>query len=397
MASKTERATTNVQGKDLDVVADNGKLEKIFTVPEFKYSYTNYPMHPLTQKYTDEAHAWYSSYGIESQISAEQWNKIVNENIPHICGFVFSDRDSEEMLYLCKYILYFFVLDFFMDEGESSSEPDQCCEIVLESTLILLWPNPEHKRLLDHLEPLYDAITTEESRSLVSKFHAELLHAKNKTKSLMDVELTPLSSALRDLWAQYRKIVPAEFVLREAEVLQDYIMGCLHDVHSKKKKTLPTNINDYIVLRRDSVGLLPLVVCSDLTVAKRGLPHIPNALYYGPEMQNLLMAIGDVVAWHNDIYSFRKEVIQLDCQPNLVRLLFKLHNCASYTEAAHIALKLVQDRIVEMEIYYEQVKAIASTEFHPAIDIWITTIRKWVSGTHQWHLQTSRYMLATPV
>ncbi|KAH9546252.1 hypothetical protein CY35_12G085000 [Sphagnum magellanicum] len=34
---------------------------------------------------------------------------------------------------------------------------------------------------------------------------------------------------------------------------------------------------------------------------------LPNILYYNSPMQHLFQATGDVICWHNDIYSFQKD------------------------------------------------------------------------------------------
>ncbi|KAG6544249.1 hypothetical protein Mapa_014252 [Marchantia paleacea] len=131
-------------------------------------------------------------------------------------------------------------------------------------------------------------------------------------------------------------------------------------------------------------------------VMSRKMDHgalIPNNIFYGPHMQSLLAAITDVISWHNDIYSFYKEVILTGEKLNLLAILCAYYNCSSYTEAGVIAVKLVQDSITEMELAYEKLKAAASIEYHPAIDIYMDLIRKILPGVHEWYFLSKRYYI----
>ncbi|KAL3694181.1 hypothetical protein R1sor_007832 [Riccia sorocarpa] len=201
-----------------------------------------------------------------------------------------------------------------MDECEFKDSPDKACATVLGVTLALLWSNPVNERLLEHLKPPFDYITTDESRALVKAFHEDLLHARNGTKNLMDVEITAFASAFREVWMEYCEAVPTEFLMRQAYPNQDFLMGCI------------TKANNLLgVRRRRWKSMSPfaggLHICSDLFISRMQVPHIPNSLFYGSEMQRLLLANNDAVAWHNDIFSAYKKVIVSEDDHNLVSAL----------------------------------------------------------------------------
>lgn len=39
---------------------------------------------------------------------------------------------------------------------------------------------------------------------------------------------------------------------------------------------------------------------------KSPISHLPDSLFYGEDMQNMLAACTDIVHWHNDIFGFQK-------------------------------------------------------------------------------------------
>ncbi|KAG6544415.1 hypothetical protein Mapa_014249 [Marchantia paleacea] len=153
-----------------------------------------------------------------------------------------------------------------------------------------------------------------------------------------------------------------------------------------KEITIP----DYITLRRSTGCVLPFLVCTDLIIEHRRqkspISHLPDSLFYGEDMQNLLAASADCIGWHNDALSFQKEILRDGDVHNLVLIVSQQYNCHSYTQAGELVLELLHDRISEMELAYEELKSVASPEFHPAIDRYMKTCRDWIPGTHEWHM-----------
>ncbi|KAL3694960.1 hypothetical protein R1sor_008611 [Riccia sorocarpa] len=206
--------------------------------------------------------------------------------------------------------------------------------------------------------------------------------------------MTAFASAFREVWMEYCEAVPAEFLMRQAYPIQDYLMGCIIAANNRNAGYQMKKVEEYVALRRSTSCGAPFVICSDLFISRMQVPHIPNSLFYDSEMQRLLLANTDAVSWHNDIFSAYKEVIIAEDDHNLVKVLYEELNCSSYTEAGRIALQMVEDRIVDMECASEQLKALAPLICQPAIERYIASCRDWVSGTNQFHITSTRYKIA---
>ncbi|BBN06507.1 protein MpMTPSL18 [Marchantia polymorpha subsp. ruderalis] len=313
-------------------------LQNVYRIPNFQHRYPKAQQNPLTPEYTDIANDWLASFGVDKE---------------------------------------------------------------LDMSLVLLWNDPENKRLLERLNSILDRLmATEASRKRLQlhTFHADMVHARNKSKSLLDVKMGAFASALRDMWLEYIEAVPAEFASREAELLLDYLSACLWEQQNRKTREEIT-IPDFITLRRSTVCVMPLFVCTDLIIEhkrrKFAISHLPNSIFYGENMQNLLAASADCIAWHNDAFSFQKEIFRDGDVHNLVQIVSQQYICHSHTQAGALVIEILHDRIAEMELAYEKLKSEASPEFHPAIDRYMKTCRDWIPGTHEFHTTTLRYKISS--
>ncbi|OAE18662.1 hypothetical protein AXG93_3810s1330 [Marchantia polymorpha subsp. ruderalis] len=81
---------------------------------------------------------------------------------------------------------------------------------------------------------------------------------------ILEVKMGAFMSGVRELWLEYIKDMPAECTSRQAEVFVDRIIE-----HKRANR-------------------------------------LPDSLFYGEDMQNLLAACSDIVCWHNDIFSFQR-------------------------------------------------------------------------------------------
>ncbi|KAL3694961.1 hypothetical protein R1sor_008612 [Riccia sorocarpa] len=368
-------------------------MEKKFEVPHFDCPYPNRSRHLLCDQSSDLAHKYLASHGVDKELGPDLWSALVSAKTPELMAFIFLDTEDRDFLWVAKFVSIIYAIDTKMDECEFQDSPDKACSTVLGVTLALLWYNPLDERLLEGLKPLLDCITTDESRALVKAFHEDLLHAENGTKSLMDVEMTAFASAFREVWMEYCEAVPAEFLTRQAYPIQEFLVGCIIKANNRKAGYQTKKVEEYVALRRWTSCCPPFIICSDLFISRMQVPHIPNSLFYGPEMQELLLANNDAVSWHNDLFSAYKEVIVAEDDHNLVYALCEELNCASYTEAGKIALQMVQDRIADMECACEQLKALAPPACQPAIECYIASSRDWISGTNQFHMNSARYKM----
>ncbi|KAG6550353.1 hypothetical protein Mapa_008316 [Marchantia paleacea] len=372
--------------------------ENVYRIPDFQHRYPKAQLNPFTAEYMDITNDWLVSLGLDKDLGPS----FLASKTPELMGYVFyDDIEPRDFLWLCKLVALIFAVDTKLDETDWADGIELSCDTILDINLVLLWNDPENKRLLERLKSILDRLmATEASRARLQlhTFHADIVHARNKSKSLLDVKMGAFASGLRDLWVEYIEAVPAEFASRQAEALQEYLSACLWEQNNRKTGKEIT-IPDYITLRRSSGCALPFLVCTDLIIEHRRqkspISHLPDSLFYGEDMQNLLAASVDYVVWHNDAVNFHKEILRDGDVHNLVHIVSQQYNCHSYTQAGELVLELLHDRIAEMELAYEELKSVASPEFHPAIDRYMKTCRDWIPGTHEWHMTTLRYDLST--
>ncbi|BBN04493.1 protein MpMTPSL27 [Marchantia polymorpha subsp. ruderalis] len=63
---------------------------------------------------------------------------------------------------------------------------------------------------------------------------------------------------------------------------------------------------DYLTLRRGAGCVPAFLVFVDRIIEHKRANRLPDSLFYGEDMQNLLAACSDIVCWHNDIFSFQR-------------------------------------------------------------------------------------------
>nr|A0A1L5YKS7.1 RecName: Full=Alpha-gurjunene synthase; AltName: Full=5-hydroxy-alpha-gurjunene synthase; AltName: Full=Microbial terpene synthase-like 4; Short=MpMTPSL4; AltName: Full=Sesquiterpene synthase [Marchantia polymorpha]APP91789.1 terpene synthase-like protein [Marchantia polymorpha] len=374
-------------------------VENDFRAPYIQLPYPQARLNPKTTECMNITFDWLSSMGIDKQVDPSVWQAFVASRLSDIVGYSCNeDIEPEDFLWLCKFTTWLFIFDSMMDDGHWAENICMSSHAILEMNLILMWNDPENERLLECSKSILDlvmAIDASGSRLQLDKFHADMVDARKKSKSLLDVKMGVFTSAFRDCWMEYVEDVPAEYTTRIAQTFQRYISSCLWEEKNRKEQAECMNVADYVTLRRFSGCVEPYFVYVDRIIEhkrrKSPISHIPNTLFYGEHMQNMLAAATDVICWHNDIFSFPKETIREGDKHNLVYTVFQQYNCHSCTQAGELIVELLHDRIAEMEFAYEKLRSAAAPEFHPAIDVYIKNCRDWISGSHEFHMNSSRY------
>ncbi|BBN07612.1 protein MpMTPSL24 [Marchantia polymorpha subsp. ruderalis] len=368
-----------------------------YTVSDFQHRYPKARLNPLAAQCHDISNGWIVSFGIDKELDPSVWQSCMAAKFCELMGYIYDDIEPKDFLWLCKFTTCLFAFDSKLDDGEWADRIDWSSDVILDMNLVLLWNDPDNERLLKGLKFILDTLMEIEAsrkRAQLHTIHADLVHARNKFKSLLDVNLGAFMSGFRELWLEYIEDLPAECITRQAEAYQQYITGCLSEQVGRIKGT-KTSVADFISLRRLTGGLLPYLVFSDRIIEhkrrKSPISHLPDSLLYGEDMQNMLAACTDIIGWHNDIFGFQKERLNNDHKNTLVYLVFHEYDCQSYTQAGELVLELLHDRIAEMELAYERLRSAAAPEFYPAIDLYMKNCRGWIPGTHQYHMISSRY------
>nr|APP91790.1 terpene synthase-like protein [Marchantia polymorpha] len=374
-----------------------GSSENDYKVPDFQHRYPKARLNPLAAQCHDISNDWIVSFGIDKELGPSMWQSCMAAKFSECMGYVYDDIEPEDFLWLCKYNSCLFSFDSKLDDAQWAHRIDWSCDVILDMNLVLLWTDPDNERLLEGLKFILDTLMEIEAsrkRAQLHTIHADLVHARNKSKSLLDVNLGAFISGFRELWLEYIEDLPVECISRQAVTFQHYITGCLSEQVGRIKGTI-TSVSDYISVRRLAGGVMPFLVFSDRIIEhkrrKSPISHLPDSLFYGEDMQNMLAACTDIICWHNDIFGFQKERLNNDQKNTLVYHVFHEYNCQSYTQAGELVLELLHDRIAEMELAYERLRSAADPEFHPAIDLFMKTCRDWIPGSHEYHITSSRY------
>jgi hypothetical protein len=112
-------------------------------------------------------------------------------------------------------------------------------------------------------------------------------------------------------------------------------------------------------------------------------------------MQHLLQATGDILCWHNDIYSFQKELVNGELY-NLVIIMGKKEGI-SYNKAAELVNQMVVDKLEEVLRVIANLRGLTQSNNEittlqvDAIERYITGCTSFISSSHEFHSQSSRF------
>ncbi|KAL2629247.1 hypothetical protein R1flu_013933 [Riccia fluitans] len=360
-----------------------------YDIPEFVPPYEMAEIHPLTAEFTEETNRWLTHFQVDVQVGPKVWQKFLEEKISYLAGYVYAETEAKEFLWCCKYMSLILLLDFILDEPGRGDDVDDDLEklenLILELNKVLMWFFSEDPHLRQQLKPLFSSFSASRQDAAISAFSKTLAHAFSSSNiGLMALRMQPIASAFRSIWLEYCEYLPYECNLRMARYIQNYLLGCIRETKNRKLQVFPSTLVEYIPLRRQSVGMEPLIVVTDLFIKSRHWVEIPNWVFYGPHMQRLLRALCDVVAWYNDVYSFPKEVLKQGDPHNLVFIISQEHDC-SYMEAAIHAMEMIQNRMNDLETAASYLQVEAPYSCRNGVEEYSRICRQWVSGSHQFH------------
>jgi 5-epi-alpha-selinene synthase len=191
----------------------------------------------------------------------------------------------------------------------------------------------------------------------------------------------PLSLALLDLRARFLKQMEQAWLERFARNMQRYLDGCIQEAKNRANGTTPSRV-EYRDIRRASVGTYPCFDVIELAMQQM----LPAALDQHEDLADLRDVATDVIAWINDIVSFRKESAFADPH-NLISVLMgeEQLDVRSATLAAHALIRL---RTAD----WERLMLAGKVRFSdPAAQEYIAGLNSWVEGVREWSYRSRRY------
>jgi pentalenene synthase len=114
---------------------------------------------------------------------------------------------------------------------------------------------------------------------------------------------SPMCEAFSDIWDRCRVGKSWHWCCRAAAHWTSYLWANLAESTARHQGTVPSDIETYLSLRRQSIGVYPTLDLLEAT----GLFEVPPAVFYQPEMQRLRQLVCEHIVLCNDLSSLTKE------------------------------------------------------------------------------------------
>lgn len=194
----------------------------------------------------------------------------------------------------------------------------------------------------------------------------------------------PLAEALNDIWQRADSLTSSVWKRRFAQHNADFFAGCHWDAEHRAHNRVP-EVQAYIENRRKSVANPVSFDLFDLS------EHVefPTEIYESPPFQTILRMANDIVAWHNDVYSLKKELAHGDIC-NLVLAIQHVQQCTLQEAMNHVCAMIE----TETRRFQELVQNFPSysAEMDPDIRQYLFDLGKWIRGPLDWYQETLRYV-----
>ncbi|CAM6104998.1 unnamed protein product [Calypogeia fissa] len=363
------------------------ELERIkaFRRPDVITPYI-FKKNPFTEKATAEAYLWAQNAPglLDVYHTPRELEKFLKFNIGDFAMVGFADCGEEEATWLLKYSLWITIIDDQMDNHPTHfRSPEKSMMRFLELNLMLMWSFPDDEQLYNTFVKFLDVDEVVDRAQALHYVHSKLDEARLKPGTIYDPpEAHPLCKAFRDIWTELCEKMPADFLRRWALVFQYQNLRIFMETRNRKHNTIPS-ADEHIFNRRDSIAAKTGLVLVDFL----DKVHIPDEIFYCPEMQRIFNAFLDIIVFVNDIWSFKKEAVLGEVN-NLVIILSKEQDC-SYTEAGEKIGKMILDSIAEMEKAIGDLEKVTPPEYQHAVSRYILATRNLARYIGLWHQENS--------
>lgn len=203
---------------------------------------------------------------------------------------------------------------------------------------------------------------------------------------------TPVERGLISLWAPTAYSKSEAWRQRFFDSTQNQFDTSLRELTNINRDRVANPI-EYIELRR-MVGGAPW--SADLT-EHAVFMEIPSAILDSRPVRVLKDTFADAVHLHNDIFSYQREVEDEGEKSNCV-LVFKTFFNIDTQAAADLTNDLLTSRLHQFEhtAVTELPQLFEDYELPPeqraSVLKYVVALRDWLSGSHEWHMRSSRYM-----
>lgn len=192
--------------------------------------------------------------------------------------------------------------------------------------------------------------------------------------------------AFADLGRRMREETPAEWLAGFTERLVELFQGFEAEAKGRAQQIIP-GLEEYLKIREVTVGLYVEFEFGALT---SGIV-VPSSVQQHPTFRRLVRHACNIVGWANDIYTYKKEILQGEVH-NLVVVAMNERGL-SLDEAVDWA---VDRHDTETRLFERLLGKLPS--FGPEIDVQVKAyagmLTAWVRGHLDWAHETGRYVTA---
>ncbi|CAM6129499.1 unnamed protein product [Calypogeia fissa] len=381
-------ATCQVTSAALALGNPTDQLMQSYRPPTYSPPYP-VKVHPRfsSSLFREKFEKWLEHHKVDTIFSPKIYQMLLNMDIPALAARVYTEASDWGLEWGCKFYFMLWIWDDTTDSTEIGKSPETAISALLDVHLLMMWSFPDDPVLRSRMEPFLNHFEGQAREEKIRYIESVLEEARTQPGTVYSKPTSSIRwEVYRELWKDMIAHASPEFCLRLAHVNQLWFLGCLEEAENRHMKTVPSSIDEYILMRRGSSAVIGSIAIVDIVY---GL-NTPDTLYYTPEFQSVLDAYNDILSWHNDLWSFKREVLVEKDISNMV-LLISVHRKVSYMEAAAMTLQMLYDRIADFERSAKDLEAVTPPEYRHNVEVYLTTCKNFISGTEDWHSHSVRY------
>ncbi|KAJ7548746.1 hypothetical protein O6H91_07G024900 [Diphasiastrum complanatum] len=328
-----------------------------FIIPEFipPYPVRVQSMEAETCKTIRE---WLLYHFVDKVFDPDKFTKLLFT--PEFAARMFPDTSAERLELFSKFLIVTYVVDEIMDDTELERPNwETSLSLALEIHKVITSTLPD----IQSVTEILDTFSTDWRETIENLFHDDPYNVKdshpNNPFEIDAGKLSPIGSCFRDFWGAAVASMHPESCLRLARFYQKFLIASLIQIQNRENGVIPS-LDEYVLVRRDAGASACCLIFVDFTDGVL----IPEEIFSSPQMQTMVNIFTDILSWHNDLWSFKKEYVKGDVH-NLVFLLSHYILPCSYQRAAQVVTEMLRAQCIELEAVAEELlKATAAVEEH---------------------------------
>ncbi|KAJ7569134.1 hypothetical protein O6H91_01G062900 [Diphasiastrum complanatum] len=348
-----------------------------FTIPEFIPPYP-VRVHSMEAETCKTIREWLLYHSVDKVFDPDKFTKLLHS--PEFAARMFPDTSAERLELFSKFLIVTYVVDEIMDDTELERPWETTVSLALEIHKVITSTFPE----IQSVTEILDTFSTDWRETIENLFPDEPYNVKDSHPNPCEIDagkLSPIGSCFRDFWGAAVASMHRESCLRLARFYQKFLIASLIQIQNRENGVIPS-LNEYVLIRRDAGASACCLIFVDFNDGVL----IPEEIFSSPQMQTMMNIFRDILSWHNDLWSFKKECLLKGDVHNLVFLLSH-YLPFSYQRAAQVVTEMLRAQCSELEAVAEELlKATTAVEEHRhTVCRYIEASRRCIGATHAWH------------